>query len=352
VEELGHPTVLALTATASPQVRAEIIRRVNMRDPRVIVHGFDRPNIWLGVETAASDDKKRALLLDRIRHAERPGIVYATTRKHAEEIKEELNNVRIPAAFYHGGLRKRERIGMQEQFMRDQVEVIVATSAFGMGVDKANVRVVFHYEPPGSLDSYYQEIGRGGRDGGEASAVLFYRSGDLNVHKFFKGAGQICAEEVHSVLREVQTGGVSGKNFAVGALSKIKVARILRRLEDSGAIHADPEGTLHLTARADELHAIAGEAAAAQLERHQADLERIKKMQQYAENLACRRALLLGYFGEETSGSCGNCDNCQGDGTERARLIFATQVRAAEPAQIGRREGCYCGAYNAIDQPR
>ncbi|MCU1330120.1 MAG: putative ATP-dependent helicase recQ, partial [Bryobacterales bacterium] len=140
IEELGHPTVLALTATANEAVRAEITSRLGLREPQVFVHGFDRPNLWLGVETAASEEKKRAMLLQRVRESERPGIVYTTTRKDAEQIRDELNNVGISAAFYHGGLKKSDRETMQERFMRDEVEVIVATSAFGMGVDKPNVR--------------------------------------------------------------------------------------------------------------------------------------------------------------------------------------------------------------------
>ena len=297
-----------------------------MRDPNIFVRGFDRPNIWLGVETAASEARKRTLLLERIRNSERPGIVYTSTRKHAEEINGELNNVGIASACYHAGLGKREREAMQEQFMHDQVEVIVATSAFGMGVDKPDVRFVFHYEPPGSIDSYYQEIGRAGRDGKPASAVLFYRPNDLTIHKFFTGAGQVGRAEVARVLsvfkdgRGIETAEIQEKT----GLSKTRLARALNRLEECGAILIDPRGTTRLVAEYNVLPQKTKEASQAQSALHEAELDRIEKMRLYADNLNCRRAYLIGYFGEDVPSTCGNCDNCQGAGTERARLIART----------------------------
>ena len=330
VEELGHPTVLALTATANEAVRAEIISRLGMRKPKVFVHGFDRPNIWLGVETAASESRKHAMLLDRIRKTERPGIVYASTRKHAEEISDELNCVGITSAFYHGGLNKKVREAMQSDFMNDKVEVIVATSAFGMGVDKPNVRFVFHYEPPDCLDSYYQEIGRAGRDGKAASAVLFYRPEDLRIHKFFKGGGQIGTAEVQKVLDALEDGDVDRATLQEKAgLSKTKLARAVTRLEETGAVEVNSEGTVHTIAEPSTLMEKAEEASQAQAERHEAELERIEQMRLYAEYLHCRRSYVLGYFGDNAPDNCGSCDNCQGDGTERARLIAETRMRIA-----------------------
>jgi ATP-dependent DNA helicase RecQ len=332
IEELGHPTVLALTATANAPVRTEIVNRLGMREPNIFVRGFDRPNIWLGVETAASETKKRVMLLDRIRRTERPGIVYASTRKHAEEINDELNSAGIRSAFYHGGLGRKEREAMQEDFMEDRVEVIVATSAFGMGVDKPNVRFVFHYETPDSPDSYYQEIGRAGRDGKPATAVLFYRSQDLGIHKFFKGAGQLGTEEVQRVLDALEDGGdTAHEDLQEKAnLSKTKLARALNRLEETGAVEIDSEGNVRTVADPSTLVEKAELASQAQSERHEAELERIEQMRLYAENLDCRRASLLRYFGEDCPEHCGNCDNCQGAGTERALLIAETKLRAAE----------------------
>src|SRR4051812_36296523 len=178
-EAVGRPPILALTATASPPVREEILERLEMPDADVLVRGFDRPNIWLGVERFHEGHAKRRALIERVREEPKPGIVYAATRKLAEEVAEELREAGVNAEHYHGGMHKHERLESQERLMADDVEVIVATTAFGMGVDKANVRFVFHSEPSDSVDSYYQELGRAGRDGEPARAILFHRAEDL-----------------------------------------------------------------------------------------------------------------------------------------------------------------------------
>ncbi|HEV7845953.1 MAG TPA: RecQ family ATP-dependent DNA helicase, partial [Thermoleophilaceae bacterium] len=187
VERLGNPTVLALTATASPPVREEIVERLRMRDAELIVRGFDRPNIRLAVERHHDERRKRRALLDRAEELGGPGIVYVATRRLAEEIAEELGERGLRALAYHAGLAGSRRSEAQEAFMADRVDAIVATTAFGMGVDKPNVRFVLHNEPSDSVDSYYQEIGRAGRDDEPAEAVLFYRTEDLGVRRFFAG---------------------------------------------------------------------------------------------------------------------------------------------------------------------
>jgi ATP-dependent DNA helicase RecQ len=335
IETLGRPVVLALTATASPEVRAEIVARLGMRNPRVFVHGFDRPNLWFGVETAGSEESKRLLLIERIRHAKRPGIVYCATRKHAEQICNDLEHLGISSVFYHGGLKKSDREHMQERFMRDEVEVMVATSAFGMGVDKPNVRFVFHYESPGSLDSWYQEVGRAGRDGEPASAVLFYCHGDLNIHKFFKGAGRIETADADRVLRALQSHPETSESELrrLTALSKIKLNRVLHRLEENRSIQLAPSGDVRLIAGPADFDRLAAEASRAEAERRKAEMDRIEEMRAYAESLACRRAQLLRHFGEHTPDECGNCDYCQGRGTERVRVLAEKEAELAAEAE-------------------
>jgi ATP-dependent DNA helicase RecQ len=156
---LDQPTALAMTATASPMVREEIFGRLRMRDPHLIVRGFDRPNIWLGVERFEDERAKREALLERVAEAEKPGIVYAATRKGTGEIAEALRERGVGAVHYHGGMKNKAREKNAERFLEDGAEVMVSTAAFGMGVDKENVRFVYHHDITDSVDSYYQEIG-------------------------------------------------------------------------------------------------------------------------------------------------------------------------------------------------
>src|SRR4051794_19043672 len=143
-EAIGRPPILALTATASPPVREEIVERLLMRSPEVLVRGFDRPGIWLGVERFHTDHAKHQALLERVAAEPKPGIVYAATRRMAEQLASELVEHGVSALSYHGGMRRRKRVQAQEAFMGDEIEVVVATTAFGMAVDKPNVRFVFH----------------------------------------------------------------------------------------------------------------------------------------------------------------------------------------------------------------
>src|SRR3954467_4448674 len=188
-ERIGSPTVRALPATAAPPVREEIVERLNMRSPEVIIRGFDRPNIRLEVDRHHDERQKRRALVERAKELGGPGIVYVATRKGAEETAAELEEGGLRARAYHAGLPKSERDEAQEAFMADELDAIAATTAFGMGVDKPNVRFVLHSEPSDSVDSYFQEIGRAGRDGEPADAVLFYRTEDLGLRRFFAGGG-------------------------------------------------------------------------------------------------------------------------------------------------------------------
>jgi ATP-dependent DNA helicase RecQ len=313
IERLGHPAVLAMTATASPEVRQEIVQRLGMRDPKIFVHGFDRPNIYLRVDRFPSESEKMKALVHRVRWADKPGIVYVATRKNAEEIMRLLGEEGVEALFYHGGLKASDREEIQERFMSGQAEVIVATNAFGMGVDKADVRFVYHYDVSDSLDSYYQEIGRAGRDGEKAEAVLFFRQEDLGVQKFRAGEGKLEPEQIEQVADIIldQEGPVEPEGIGDKTdLSERKLATVIHRLEDVGALEVLPSGEVQLAEQADVTEAA---EAAAEEQEHRKEIrkERLRQMQEYADTSACRREHLLRYFRDHFSAPCNNCDNCE-----------------------------------------
>jgi ATP-dependent DNA helicase RecQ len=186
---LGEPVILALTATASPLVREEIVARLGMRDPMLVVQGFDRPNIWFAVERYQGERAKRAALIEAVLESPPPGIVYVATRRQADSLASALCERGVLAARYHAGAPAKERAAVQDAFMADELSVIVATTAFGMGIDKPNIRWVYHYAPSASVDAYYQEVGRSGRDGEPAEAILFYDPADLGLRRFFAAGG-------------------------------------------------------------------------------------------------------------------------------------------------------------------
>ena len=312
IEALAHPRVLALTATASPPVRREIVERLGMREPRIDVRGFDRPNIRLAVEGFAEEEDKREALIARVVDAPKPGIVYAATRKHAEELAAALVEQGVNGVAYHAGMAAGERTCIQEAFMSDVVDVIVATTAFGMGVDKLNVRFVYHLDVSESVDAYYQEIGRAGRDCEPAEAILFYRPEDLNLRRFLAGSGQVDAEQMTRVAEAVRDATEPMQVEEIGDetdLSQTKVMIALNRLEEVGAVDMMPSGTVVATVNGDAADA-AEEAAEAQENLRKFARSRIEMMRGYSDMTNCRREYILNYFGEAYTPPCDNCDNC------------------------------------------
>lgn len=317
IEKLGRPTLLALTATAAPPVRQEIIEKLGMQKPEILIAGFDRPNINLSVRRYAGEGSKHMALLQEVQEAlqngDAPGIVYAATRRHAEELCAMFSEAGLPVVCYHGGMKKTDRIEAQESFMKGETPVIVATSAFGMGVDKADVRWVFHADISDSLDAYYQEVGRAGRDGKPARALLFYASSDLGVRRFFGGATHLDADDVAQVAEALSriNGALNEEELAQlmsSSLSAAKIHAALHRLEEMGALKEKNDGTLELLRQITPDEAL--NAAQAQ-ERHRSFAKsRLEMLQSYAEMQKCRREFLLNYFGEAFSEPCGNCDVC------------------------------------------
>lgn len=321
VELLGSPTTLALTATAAPPVRAEIVERLGLDDPVEVVRGFDRPNIHFAVETHHDEKQKLRALVEHVASGERPAIVYTATRRRSEEVAAELRAAGVSARPYHAGLARHEREETQTAFMQDDIEVVVATIAFGMGVDKANVRAVVHAEISDSVDAYYQEVGRAGRDGEPARAVLFYRPEDVGLRRFFAGAGQLAVDEALAVAETVDDadGPLDAHTLhVVTGLSETKILAALSRLADLGFLELLPDGEVTKSDGAAGVDDAAEAAAAAQHSRKEYERTRVEMVRGYAETSSCRREFILSYFGEEFAPPCGNCDNCDAGLTHAA----------------------------------
>ncbi|MBW3562411.1 MAG: RecQ family ATP-dependent DNA helicase [Actinobacteria bacterium] len=313
LETLGHPITLALTATAAPPVRTEIVQRLRMRDPAIVVRGFDRPNIHLAVERHQEEDDKRAAILARVTGANPPGILYVATRREAEGYAGELADRGLRTAHYHGAMNKDDRTAAHEAFQADDLDVIVATPAFGMGIDKPNVRFVYHAHVTDSLDSYYQEVGRAGRDGAFSSAVLFFRNEDLGLRKYFAAAGAISAEQLERISHWVQAVGEPIEATLIGEraeLSNSRLAIALSRLEEAGALRLGPDGMVHPVEDPPTPEDAAAAAVLSDETRDQHERSRLEMMRSYAETDHCRGRFILNYYGEQLDGACGHCDNC------------------------------------------
>ena len=309
-EQLGHPRTLALTATADPKVRRDILERLGIAgDAREVVTSFDRPNLRFAVVPLAGVPERREWLRRYV--AERPGqsgIVYVRTRRNVEQVADDLRAGGVRAEAYHAGMAPQPRATVQRRFMLGETPVMVATNAFGMGVDKPDVRYVVHFNLPGRIESYYQEAGRAGRDGDPADCVLLYARGDRAAQRRF-------IEQAHpddDAVRELWRRWVSAPELApgegpdaAGIVDSDGFANALTALRSSGLV-ADADQRLLPT----DLDAPIDTRAIAEHRQHAEG--RLAQMAEYAETSQCRRAVILRYFGERPPERCGNCDRCLG----------------------------------------
>jgi ATP-dependent DNA helicase RecQ len=332
IEALGRPQVLALTATAAPPVRREIVEQLGMRDPVVVVSGFMRHNLHLAVETHAEDDHGSAVV-ERAATSTGTGIVYVATRRQAEELAADITARGKDAAAYHGGLTKGQRSDVHARFMAGGEFVVVATIAFGMGIDAPHVRFVLHMDPPESLDAYYQEVGRAGRDGQPASAILFRGRQSPGGRRFFAGTVELPVDVLATVAAATQAATEPIPMPSLAAVAKASESRLtvaVDRLQRVGAVEVDGDGCVAWTGTAsvDELI----EQAAADHERYRTtDRTRAEMMQRYLETDQCRWRTILGYFGEPSDENCGHCDNCD------AGLPTASRRRGQQLFPLGAR---------------
>jgi ATP-dependent DNA helicase RecQ len=317
IKELGRPPVLALTATASPPIREDIINRLGLRDPEIHVSGLDRRNLFLEVAYCPDEDYRWRRLTTLLEEATPPGIVYVATRRTAEELTERLIESGYNAAFYHGGMAGGAREQAHEDFLDDKVDIMVATSAFGMGIDKPNIRWVAHVALPDSPDSYFQEIGRMGRDGEPSRALLLWRAEDEAIQRFFNG-GSPDETEVRELAAALRAGPATKTALQEkSGLGTRKLGQLLALLEQVGAAVVGGKNKWTVPVFA-PLPAAAAEAAVAEHERQQVvQRSRTDMMRAYAQSNACRSQTLLAYFGEDLPKRCEHCDNCA-DGVAEA----------------------------------
>ncbi|HKH54632.1 MAG TPA: helicase-related protein, partial [Propionibacteriaceae bacterium] len=308
--------IIALTATAAPPVRTDILERLQLHNPAIVVGGTARENIYLSVARCLDQSDQEKKVLEAVTTTAGPGIVYVATRKAAEQYADELLTQHVRSAAYHAGLPKRVREEVQQQFMAGEVDVMVATSAFGMGIDKPDIRFVIHAQAPESPDEYYQQVGRAGRDGEPALGVLFYRPEDLGLVRFFASSVPK-ADDVAAVLGAMAADGISSRAELANTtgLNGRAIGRILNLLDDTG-LDADTSAVDQVIARAEAYRSI--------------QRSRIEMMRAYAETLRCRRQFLLQYFGETEVRVCGDCDNCHaGTATDEPETAspFAVEQR-------------------------
>ena len=318
----GAVPVLALTATATPTVQADIIAQLGMKAPERFIHGFRRDNLAIEVVELSMPERPHAICRLLAKQEHRPAIVYATSRKQSESLAEELSQL-MPAAAYHAGLDGDTRERVQRTFQSGQLEVVVATIAFGMGIDKPDIRTIVHAGLPGTLEGYYQEMGRAGRDGAPSRTYLMHSYADQRTHGFFLNRDYPPSDHLHQVFRLLSEDPRSIDELRrASKLADEEFDKALEKLEIHGGARVDFAGNVTIGGSGwKKTYSVQAQ--------HRA--EQFDKVLRFTESNECRMSVLVRHFGDEEDAaqSCGKCDVCDPAGAVLRMFRRATNAERA-----------------------
>lgn len=324
IRSLGNIRTLALTATATPYVRSDIVQQLGLEKPQTFVSGFDRPNLRIEVVHTEKEREKIKHIKRLAQSHEGSGIVYASTRKAVEQVGRELTKAGLRVSMYHAGMSDSVRVRAQEEFMSGRTQIIVATNAFGMGIDKRDIRFVAHYQMPGSIEAYYQEIGRAGRDGLPSTCVLLFNYADKNTHDFFIEGSYPDHALIKAVYNALVGTGLKQIHLSTSELAHLASQRnemainsALYLLERAGHIERTAPNRAE-NGRRQSRTIVMLDTSPLRVDPRQvsgrADLERrkLRELIEFCYTEECYRSHILRYFGDRNRPrECGTCGNCQ-----------------------------------------
>ena len=317
IKTLGSPPVLALTATATTEVILDIEKQLDLGKLRVVNTGIYRPNIHFEVKRVTNEREKHEELIRVLQESDGCGIIYCATVKTVEALADWLKGFDFKIEKYHGRMKASDRKNNQEAFMAGELKAIVATNAFGMGIDKADIRFVVHYQMPGSLEAYYQEAGRAGRDGAPATCSLLYQLDDRRTQQFFLGGKHPKFDDILAIYQALETLGAATTPVTLSTVQEHantvtdgRVRVVLSLLKEMKLVQELRGSRFHLL-RVDIKRAELESLARLSEQKVEKDKEKLQLMMQYGQSPKCRWRLLHDYFSEEMEEEqCGTCDNC------------------------------------------